>query len=64
MRNRLKMFILLAALSMVPIGAEAAKPDYCLQALRNCASSCRSFIEPFSSACVAGCSIGYLSCGS
>jgi hypothetical protein len=64
MRKRVKILIFLVALSTVPVGAEAAKPAYCLQALKNCASNCRSFIEPLSSACIAGCSIGYLSCGS
>jgi hypothetical protein len=64
MPNRVRMVMLLAALAMLPLAAQAAKPDYCLQALKNCIESCRSYIEPVSSACSAGCSIGYLSCGS
>jgi hypothetical protein len=64
MRNRFRVLILLVALSSFPLAAEAAKPNYCLQALRSCFENCRSLIEPLSSACLTGCSIGYLSCGS
>jgi hypothetical protein len=53
-----------AALALLPLSVDAAKPNYCADAYRRCIVQCRDLPGVLSPACDAGCALAYLYCGS
>jgi hypothetical protein len=64
MRRTIRRILIMLALSALPLVAEAAKPDYCRDALQRCLVNCGFLSGPAESACELGCGIAYLYCGS
>lgn len=56
-------FLMFAALTLLPLSVDAAKPNYCADAYRRCTVQCGEFPGLFGAACDAGCALAYLYCG-
>jgi hypothetical protein len=63
MRKNLHRAVVLCALTILPLSVEAAKPQYCTEALRRCIAECNQLPAPLNTACQGGCAVGYLTCG-